>query len=367
MRDDVWPEHCRALLVASVGSAARQFPGRDEQAPERVHGVRKTLKEARAITRLFRPSLGEPARVTIAALAVVRRRVGRARDLDVMEARLARLALPSQIAAPLIEAIGRDRVAASRAHGGFVTSASRSQLNAIVKRLEGWDLQGLQYTDIVDAVARTYRQGRMRGRIAFATDDPPALHALRARVVDLRYQVATLSPAWPGVLKAQSEELNALRDTLGDFNDLYVLGAFATERATLAPAALAAFIAGLEVKQERLIRRAESEFDRLFAETPGAFAVRLSAYLRRPMEKLKVPHRRPDDSRRRTLSANVSAATDREWRQALRGIRRTCRHLSGSRGLGMSDHRLDDEMRFRAGPGTSPRSRRPSQFDAHRE
>ena len=81
-----WPHYCQALLTASVRAAAQQFPGRGRQASERVHGVRKTLKEARAIARLFLPCLGEPARVTIAALAVARRRVGRARDLDVSRA-----------------------------------------------------------------------------------------------------------------------------------------------------------------------------------------------------------------------------------------------------------------------------------------
>src|SRR5208337_5508437 len=95
---------CRALLASAVASAAERFPGRGEDAPERVHGVRKTLKESRALARLFLPALGEPARVTIAALAVVRRRVGRARDLDVMEARLQRLAPPAEIAKPLGEA-----------------------------------------------------------------------------------------------------------------------------------------------------------------------------------------------------------------------------------------------------------------------
>ncbi len=93
-----WPGYCRALLASSVASAAARFPGRGEDAPERVHGVRKTLKESRALARLFLPSVGEPARVTIAALAVVRRRVGRARDLDVMEGRLERLAPPPEIA-----------------------------------------------------------------------------------------------------------------------------------------------------------------------------------------------------------------------------------------------------------------------------
>jgi CHAD domain-containing protein len=287
MRADAWPRHCRALLGASVSAAAKQFPGRGEQAPERVHNVRKTLKEARAIARLFLYCIGEPARVTIAALAVVRRRVGRARDLDVMEQRLVRLAPPPEVAKPLAEAIVRERKAASRAHGDFATRVSRAQLNAIAKRLEGWNLDGVRESDVVEAVARTYRQARRRGRIAFDEDDPAALHALRSRVVDLRYQLAALSPAWPAALNAQSEGLNALRDTLGDFNDLEVLGKFAAERGGLMPEALALVAERVAAKQKKLRRRARTEFDRLFAESPDAFAERLSVYLKRPMEEPK--------------------------------------------------------------------------------
>ncbi len=111
------------------------------------------------------------------------------------------------------------------------------------------------------------------------------LHALRSRVVDLRYQLAALSPAWPAVLNAQAEELNALRDTLGSFHDFVVLAAFAAERGGLAPEALQLLGERLAAKQKKLRRRAKTEFDRLFAETPDAFAGRLSAYLKRPMEK----------------------------------------------------------------------------------
>ena len=63
------------------------------------------------------------------------------------------------------------------------------------------------------------------------------------------------------------------------------LATFATDRASLAPEALAELMTRLEAKQKKLRRRAENEFDRLFAETPDAFAERLSAYLRRPMKK----------------------------------------------------------------------------------
>ena len=73
MRDDAWPQHCRAALVRSVSAAAAQFPNPGEEAPKRVHDVRKTLKEGRAIARLFLDCVGEPARVTITTLAATRR------------------------------------------------------------------------------------------------------------------------------------------------------------------------------------------------------------------------------------------------------------------------------------------------------
>ncbi len=223
--------------------------------------------------------------MTIAALAATRRRVGRARDLDVIEERLQRLAPPSEIAEPLSAAIARERAAARRAHGGLGASASRAQLNAIAKRVEAWDLEDVGADDIVEAVARTYRQARRRGRLAFASDDPVELHALRSRVVDLRYQLAALSPAWPAVLNAQAEELNALRDTLGELQRLCRAGGLRGRARRPRPEALQLLGERLEAKQKKLRRRAKTEFDRLFAETPDAFAGRLSAYLKRPMEK----------------------------------------------------------------------------------
>ena len=286
MREDAWPRHCRAALTAVVAEAAQQYPHLGDPAPQRVHDVRRTLKQARAIARLFLKSMGEPARVTIAALAATRRQVGRARDLDAMKLRLEKLAPPSEFAAPLAAAIRRERLAAGRARGDFAARASRPRLNAIVKRVEAWDLSGFASEEMVEAVARTYRQARRRGRLAFETGEPAALHALRSRVVDLRYQLAALAPAWPAALNAQAEELDALRDTLGAFNDLEVLAKFAAERGELPAAALADLMDRLGSKQKKLKRRAKIAFDRLFAEAPAAFAERLSAYLERPMEKL---------------------------------------------------------------------------------
>jgi CHAD domain-containing protein len=283
MRSDAWPQHCRAALVRSVGVAAAGFPGPGEEAPKRVHDVRKTLKEARAIARLFLDCVGEPARVTITALAATRRQIGRTRDLDVMALRVKRLEPPPEVSKPLMAAIAREREAAQRARRGLSASTPRTRLNAIVRRLEGWDLSAVGTEEIVDAVARTYRQAQRRGLVAFETEDPTALHALRARVVDLRYQLVLLSCAWPEALNAQAEALNELREALGDFNDLHVLGTFAAEHGELPPPALEELGARMESKQKKLRRRAGVDFERLFAETPSAFATRIAAYLSHPI------------------------------------------------------------------------------------
>ena len=285
MHSDAWAQYCRAALVRSVASAAAQFPGPGEAAPEQVHDVRKTLKEARALARLFLNCMGEPARVTIAALAATRRRIGLTRDLDVMAVRLKRLAPPTQVLEPLIAAIGRERQAAERARRGLGARTPRARLAAIARRIEGWDLSGIGRHDIVAAVARTYRQAQRRARRAFDSDDPALLHAFRARVVDLRYQLALLSCAWPEALNAQAEGLDELREALGDHHDLHVLAGFAVERGGASPEALAELQERVEARQKKLRRRAETEYERLFVETPEAFAARLEAYLARPVNK----------------------------------------------------------------------------------
>jgi CHAD domain-containing protein len=285
MRADSWAQYCRAALVRSVASAGAQFPGPGAAAPEQVHDVRKTLKEARAIARLFLDCLGEPARVTIAALGATRRQTGLARDLDVMELRLKRLAPPPEVSEPLMAAIGRERQAAQRARRGLGARTPRARLAAMAKRIEGWDLSWVGRDEVVAAVTRTYRQAQRRARRAFDGDDPTLLHAFRARVVDLRYQLALLSCAWPEALNAQAEGLDELREALGDHHDLHVLAEFAVERAGASPETLAQFQERVDAKQKKLRRRAETEYKRLFAETPEAFAARLDAYLARPVNK----------------------------------------------------------------------------------
>ena len=112
-------------------------------------------------------------------------------------------------------------------------------------------------------------------------------------MVDLRYQLSLLSCAWPEALNAQAEALNDLREALGDFNDLHVLGTFAAEHGELLPQALEDLGDRIASKQKKLRRRANVEFERLFAETPNAFATRIAAYLGHPVREPEVVEDEP--------------------------------------------------------------------------
>ena len=86
-------------------------------------------------------------------------------------------------------------------------------------------------------------------------------------------------------MNAQAEGLDELREALGDHHDLHVLMNFAVERGGASPEALAELQERVEAKQKKLRRQAETEYERLFVETPEAFAARLEAYLARPVNK----------------------------------------------------------------------------------
>ncbi len=49
----------------------------------------------------------------------------------------------------------------------------------------------------------------------------------------------------------------------------------------------------MESKQKKLKRRANVEFERLFAETPNAFATRIAAYLGHPVTEPEIAQDEP--------------------------------------------------------------------------
>jgi len=288
-----WPLHCRAALVEAILAAADQFPHSGQDEADRIHDVRKTLKGAAGLSRLFTPLIGAPAYKALNFVDAARRRVGRARDLDILPGLLARLNGPAKAQEVLLRVVAEQRAAERRAHRDLDVGGLSAELRALARSVEAWEVATAGAAPLLLAVRRTFRAARRLGLRALASRDADELHALRARVVDLSHQLQAFEPAWPAMFQAMESELRRLRKTLGDHNDLTILAEFARDRPELPPGEAERLNALIARRRRPLERRASEEFSRLFAERAGAFERRIAAYLERPQRKPGAPARRP--------------------------------------------------------------------------
>lgn len=243
-----------------------------------VHEARKSLKKARALTRLADEGLRHARRFD-RRLGAVARALGRSRDAAVLLEvhRELRHALGRVESDRLEQALLRER---EEAEAGLVT-ASPSLLAALR------DLR----TDIADAPVRggwsggwrgieaAYRRAAAAHRRAERSRDAKDLHRWRRRAKDQWYHLRLLLGAWPAGLTPLAGEVEAVCEALGTDHDLHVLG----ERvASLEPdakrqRALARMIAARRVAAHEPALRLGA---RLYAEEPAAYAARLRGYWR---------------------------------------------------------------------------------------
>jgi CHAD domain-containing protein len=274
-----WIELGRAELGVSLAAAADLFPRAGDDEAERIHEARRELKRAAALARLYAPILGAPAYGALDAVSTARRRVGRARDLDVMPDVLARLECDPETSRILLGVIEAERGKARDELAGIDLARVEGDLREAAAAVAEADLDGDGLEALLRSLRVSYRSGKRCGRAAWASGDAEDLHDLRARVVDLAHQCAVFEPAWPAMFAAMDDEMRKLRQTLGAHNDLTVLGEFALSRRELSPEAAEALVALVLKRRKPLERRAAGQFARVFAERPGAFARRIGGYL----------------------------------------------------------------------------------------
>jgi CHAD domain-containing protein len=287
---DPWPEHCRRRLIAAILDAADLFPHPGDDIGTRIHDARKALKEARAAAKLFAMAVGSPAYEAVSALEAARRQIGRARDLDVMPAALASLgaAIDGETSARLSRAIAFEREVARHAHRNIDVAALSAQLRQLARSIEDWDLSShTTSAQLLKALRNAYRAARRHGRLALDSGDAHELHKLRTQVVDLGHHFIALEPAWRALFMAVGADFHRMRQQLGEHNDLTVLAEFAIGRPDLSLVQLTDLALKVERRQKQLARRARKQFERLFAERPGALEHRLAVYLEYPKTRTK--------------------------------------------------------------------------------
>jgi CHAD domain-containing protein len=265
-----------------------------ETAPEdrttAIHDARKDLKKLRSLLRLIGPGVKRrERRRENTAFAEVGRSLSSARDADVMVEVVDDLTeraagqVPEATFVALRQAL---RDAAQDIQGEVdeaTLAAAAAELEAARVRLAAWSMDKLRDAALIEGMARGYARGRAELAVA-QEPDPSAehLHEWRKRVKDLWYQQRLLRDAWPGVLRAQIDELDQLATLLGDDHDLFVLGELLRSgegAAARVPADLDPLIATIDARRAGILVEARSLGSRVYAEKPEAFERRHAAYL----------------------------------------------------------------------------------------
>jgi CHAD domain-containing protein len=247
-----------------------------------VHDYRKAMKRWRALLKLLRPFLGaDGERLRLEARDFARRLAG-ARDVQAALDALSDVGKAAGRLSPASMATTRGRIEAIKRAAETTTLTAelreelRAALDSAARAANFWRLDELDFADVAAELARHY--GRARSAIPgdWLEAEPEALHELRQRVVEHRYQMELIEPVWPRLGKLWTGEAQRLRERLGSHQDLVVLSRLTAPHQALAPwrSRLTPLI---EERKGVHVAAAQRLAGRLFAERPKAFRRRLEA------------------------------------------------------------------------------------------
>jgi CHAD domain-containing protein len=266
-------------IVAS-GRKAIETPGISDA--DAVHDLRKALKGWRAMLRLMAPVLGDEAEVMRCRARDIAREVAGARDGQATQDALADLGDDLTLLSARSRAAIDERLAALRARAEAVgfTQERKTRISEMwtdaSNAIERWPIEHFDRAEVARQLAVSYRRVRAAFPEDWATASPDALHKLRQRVVEHRYQMEIAEPVWPKVVRVVVAEAQRLRDRLGAHQDLAVLQRLTDPGHPLARwrSQLGPLIAARQAAHALGARRLAG---RLFAEKPKAFHERLDS------------------------------------------------------------------------------------------
>ncbi len=225
---------------AAIGPAVRAIAGHilakartaildpERSNQDAVHDFRRAMKEWRALMRLLAPFIPDAARWRNEARDHARS-LAHARDgaaaLNAFDDLLDKGMVLSERSTATIR--GRIEALRGSEEQAVLTPALRDAivawLDTAAAAVELWPLDPFDFSSIAAQLADSYRSARNRIPADWSLADAEDLHALRQRVVDLRYQMELIEPLWPRFGRMWTEEAERLRGRLGQCQDLEVL------------------------------------------------------------------------------------------------------------------------------------------------
>ena len=262
-------------IVAHARAAARRASA---DPIESVHDFRKSVRRARAVVALLRPSLGRTAAGGVThELRRAFGPTGALRDTHIRADTLRNFPSDDPARDAILRALEEEAGGESAPAGKLLDAGSRI-LQPLPRVLEVTLPRAYAMDDLARGVARGWRRTRRALKRAAATGLDADFHEWRKRVKELRYQVELLASTGSAELKRREKALADLAQELGRVTDLIVLRSALLSRQELGtlPAAASLMeeirLAIGERSRELLARGPE-----VFAEPPAEFARRVLA------------------------------------------------------------------------------------------
>ncbi|MCP9797216.1 MULTISPECIES: CHAD domain-containing protein [Cyanophyceae] len=213
-----------------------QGPVLADRDPEPLHQMRVSLRRLRTCLQQFAPALRLPRAVGDPRLAKMVRRLGMARDLDVLRQRLEHDLigeLPDgerRALRPVLKQLRRER---ALAYEQLVTALHSGGYLKLLSQLQGW-LREPDLTPLGALPLRSWSQEWQAPMVAglfqhpgwFIADrqgDMELVHDLRKRLKTARYGLENLGAVTGSRCRQWIAELRDLQELLGELNDLHVL------------------------------------------------------------------------------------------------------------------------------------------------
>ena len=214
----------RLAKVARLLPRAAKHP---ERSVEYVHDLRVAARRATAALQMFAPCLPSPEREwMIAQLRRIRRSAGPARDIDVIEERLSRIAAAGGATVQLAAVIDRIRTKRYRVQKPLRRAFKRSRKQRLwaqassMSRQVKWRGEGPE-RDVREWAGAALRPllDRFVARSSAGLTDKKALHKMRIAEKRVRYSLEALREAAVPPVDRVSPILEELQERLGEIND----------------------------------------------------------------------------------------------------------------------------------------------------
>lgn len=289
---------CRIVRKQLEGAQESLGDSNRNSLDERIHSVRKRFKRVRAVVRLVRYSIGEPAyRTENEAFRDAGRPLSEVRDAKVLLEALAKLKEKSRNEArhaPFRQArkalIAQQREVHKRVledERPFADTASAVEQGR--DRLQDWTDISSDWRNLGKGVKRVYSKGRKAFDQVKSEATVESLHEWRKQVKYLRHQLELLAPTWPKVVGELASQADQLGELLGEDHDLAVLGSTlgSSQAADRLDQSVDSLTVLIDRERKKLQLQAISKGELLYRDSPKQLVHRLEAYWRKWFKKSK--------------------------------------------------------------------------------